>query len=112
MQRLGKNVGRYLGDTIDIHQTLRDIETAARDHGWASETFFESNDLKLFALTRSAVSSPCPPRSGGLELLGKQRKESAKRRPERAERAGASESLGRDEVALRPQGEHGFYRGQ
>jgi len=58
MQRLGKNVGRYLGDTIDIEKTLRDIETAARDHGWASETFFESNDLKLFALTRSALSSP------------------------------------------------------
>ena len=37
-------------------------------------------------------------------MLGKQRKESAKRRPERAERAGASESLGRGEVVLRVQG--------
>ena len=56
MQRLGKNAGRYLGDTIDIQQTLRDIETAARDHGWNSETFFESKELKLFALTRSTRS--------------------------------------------------------
>jgi murein peptide amidase A len=54
MQRLGKNVGRYLGDTIDIRQILRDIELAARQHGWTSETFFESNEFKLFALTRPA----------------------------------------------------------
>ncbi|HXT13547.1 MAG TPA: M14 family metallocarboxypeptidase [Candidatus Angelobacter sp.] len=52
MQRLGKNVGRYLGDTIDIQQILRDIELAAREHGWNSEVFFETHDLKLFALTR------------------------------------------------------------
>jgi murein peptide amidase A len=56
MQRLGKNVGRYLGDTIDLPQTLRDLELAARQHGWNSETFFESKELKLFALTRSASS--------------------------------------------------------
>ena len=31
------------------------------------------------------VRSPSPPRTGGLELLGKQRKESAKRGPARAE---------------------------
>jgi len=53
MQRLGKNVGRYLGDTIDIQQTLRDIETAAQECGWKSETFFESGELRLFALMRS-----------------------------------------------------------
>jgi len=54
MQRLGKNVGRYLGDTIDIQQTLRDLEFAAQEHGWNSETFFEAQDLKLFGLTRKA----------------------------------------------------------
>jgi protein MpaA len=53
MQRLGKNVGRYLGDTIDIQQAIRDIEVAAQQHGWKSETFFESKELRLFALTRS-----------------------------------------------------------
>jgi murein peptide amidase A len=54
MQRLGKNVGRYLGDTIDIQQILRDLELAAQQHGWKSETFFESKELKLFGLTRPA----------------------------------------------------------
>jgi len=53
MQRLGKNVGRYLGDTIDIRQVLRDIELAARENGWTAETFFESPEFNLFALTRS-----------------------------------------------------------
>jgi hypothetical protein len=53
MQRLGKNVGKYLGDTIDIQQILRDVEIAAKDHGWNSEVFFETQDLKLFGLTRT-----------------------------------------------------------
>jgi len=52
MQRLGKNVGRYLGDTIDIQQILRDVKTAANEHGWQEEVFFESNELSLFGLTR------------------------------------------------------------
>jgi hypothetical protein len=59
MQRLGKNVGRYLGDTIDIQQIVRDIEIAAEERGWKSETFFENGELKLFALTRPA-SIPHP----------------------------------------------------
>lgn len=57
MQRLGKNVGKYLGDTIDIQQVLRDIEVAAAGHGWNSEIFFEAQNLKLVALTRSAHSA-------------------------------------------------------
>ena len=49
------------------------------------------------------ASSPSPPQKGGLELLGKQRKESAESGgPPRAERAGASESLGRGENSPRP----------
>jgi protein MpaA len=83
MQRLGKNVGRYFGDTIDIHRTLADIKDAALKNGWASQTFHESNGLELFALTRfessslnsqvqestnlpnAGTTSPSPPRSGG-----------------------------------------------
>jgi len=60
MQRLGKNAGRYLGDTIDIQQTLRDIELAARQHRWNPETFYESDGLRLFALTRSRGQNPKP----------------------------------------------------
>jgi hypothetical protein len=63
MQRLGKNLGKYLGDTIEIQQVLRDIERAASEHGWNSETFFEAQDLKLVGLTRSAKSrGPGPQR--------------------------------------------------
>ena len=45
----------------------------------------------------------CLPLPKGLEPLGKRRKESAEQRPERAERAGASESLGRGEGERRAQ---------
>jgi murein peptide amidase A len=58
MQRLGRNVGRYLGDTIDIQEILRDLESAAQEHGWKSEVFFEAQDLRLFGLTRAAVNGP------------------------------------------------------
>ena len=54
--------------------------------------------------TNDSVSLSSP--KGGLELLGKQRKESAGGgSPPRAERAGARESLGRGEEALRVYGE-------
>src|SRR5437762_236564 len=52
MERLGKNIGRYYGDTIDIQRILARIEIAASKHGWISETFFEIPDLKLFAFGR------------------------------------------------------------
>ncbi len=56
---------------------------------------------------KPTTSPPSPPRSGGLELLGKQRKESAESGgPRGPSEAGASESLGRGEVALRVQGEN------
>jgi hypothetical protein len=54
MQRLGKNVNRYCGDTIDIRQTLRDLAAAAQEHGWIRETFFTNFEPELFALTRSS----------------------------------------------------------
>ena len=62
MQRLGKNVGRYLGDTIDVQQVLPDIDSAAKQHGWNSEVFFETQDLKLFALSRSGKPRGANPR--------------------------------------------------
>src|ERR1041385_9256401 len=58
MQRLGKNIDRYRGECIDIQRTLRDIEDAAREHGWTSETFFESAGFKLFALRRPSRLAP------------------------------------------------------
>ena len=62
MQWLGKNVGRYLGDTIDVKQVLRDIDRAAKQYDWNSEVFFEAQDLKLYALTRSGKPRGTNPR--------------------------------------------------
>jgi hypothetical protein len=57
VQRLGKNLGSYLGETIDIRAVLRDVETAAQQHGWTSEMFYETSELKLFALHRSPLDT-------------------------------------------------------
>jgi hypothetical protein len=54
MQRLGRNHGGYHGETIDIHATLRDVEAAARQLGWTSETFHTDGESKWFALHRDA----------------------------------------------------------
>ena len=54
MTRLGKNLGGYFGETIDIRTLLRDAEAAARDHAWRIETFHESCDFKWFAFHRAA----------------------------------------------------------
>ena len=52
MKRLGKNLGGYHGETIDIHAVLRDVEAAAKQHGWASEIFHQSGKFKWLALHR------------------------------------------------------------
>jgi protein MpaA len=55
VQKLGKNIGKYFGETISIHSVLRDIESAARQHGWDVEAFHEVQDLPLLALRRSPL---------------------------------------------------------
>jgi protein MpaA len=57
MQRLGKNLGGYLGETIDIHAVLRDVGIAAKQHGWTSEIFHDTGDFKLLALRRLPPST-------------------------------------------------------
>ena len=54
MQRLGKNLGKYLGETIDIHAVLEDVGRAALEKGWGVEIFYETEDFKLFGLHREA----------------------------------------------------------
>jgi hypothetical protein len=56
MQRLGKNVGKYLGEGIDIRQVLGEMELAARAHGWQSEVFHRDAEFQWLALRRSAAS--------------------------------------------------------
>ena len=57
MQKLGKNIGKYLGEGIDIERLLRDVEKAATEHGWRVETFLKAETYRLLGLTRK-VSNP------------------------------------------------------
>ena len=52
MQKLGKNIGGYHGETIDIRVVLREVKAAAQKHGWSAEPFYKTGDLELFALHR------------------------------------------------------------
>ncbi len=60
VERLGKNHGGYHGETIDIRAALRDIEAAARQHGWSSETVGQQGDFNLIALHRPPLRTPQP----------------------------------------------------
>ena len=64
MQKLGKNLGAYYGEMIDIRAVLGDIETAAQQHGWTSETFHEVDGVRMIALHRAPApaANPQPPR--------------------------------------------------
>jgi len=53
MQRLGKNLGKYFGETIDIRKVLNDVQVAARQHGWTSEVFHNDGVFEWFALHRA-----------------------------------------------------------
>jgi murein peptide amidase A len=57
MEKLGKNHGGYHGETIDIRAVLRDIKSAAQQHGWTSELFYKTGDLELLALHRARLST-------------------------------------------------------
>ena len=60
MERLGKNHGGYHGETIDIRAVLREVEIAAQQHGWTSETFGRQGDFNLLALHRQPPSTLNP----------------------------------------------------
>jgi protein MpaA len=55
VQRLGKNLDGYLGETIDVRAVLRDVEIAALKSGWASEIFHEAGEFKWLALHRKPI---------------------------------------------------------
>lgn len=54
VKRLGKNINRYFGETIDIVAVLKDCVAAAREHGWSVEDFFATPEFTLPAFTRSS----------------------------------------------------------
>ena len=47
MQKLGKNAGRYHGETIEIDRVQRETHEAALRHNWQSEVFFRGEDFEL-----------------------------------------------------------------
>ena len=57
VQKLGKNIGGYHGETIDIRAVLREVKAVAQAHGWTYELFYKTGDLDLFALHRPALST-------------------------------------------------------
>jgi hypothetical protein len=64
VQRLGKNIGGYNGEIIDIRAVLREVKAAAQLHGWSAELFYKTGDLELLALHRKplspSVTGPAP----------------------------------------------------
>lgn len=54
MQRLGKNLGKYLGETIDIKTVLSDVQLATRKHGWNTEVLFKVGEFDVLALHRAS----------------------------------------------------------
>ncbi len=58
LRRLGKNKNGYFGETIDIHQVLRDCTEGARRHGWEIDTIKAGQELDLLALRRKGNVKP------------------------------------------------------
>jgi hypothetical protein len=54
VQKLGKNLGGYYGETIDIRAVLRQVETAASEQGWTPEIFHSHRDFDWLALHRDS----------------------------------------------------------
>ena len=53
MQRLGKNLGGYFGEQIDVSHILDEIEHLAEAHNWTAETFHRTARLRWLALKRT-----------------------------------------------------------
>jgi protein MpaA len=57
VQRLGKNLGGYLGERIDIVAILAKIEQTAREHGWTFATFHSAENFNWIGLHRAPLIS-------------------------------------------------------
>src|SRR5262245_15740033 len=55
MQRSGRNLGRYLGQTLDIAGVLQASLEAARRHGWQVEFLPVEPGFELLAMTRAPL---------------------------------------------------------
>jgi len=57
MQRLGKNLGGYRGECIDIREVLTAIQTEAEETGWHRDTFSILNGETLVAYHRQTPNA-------------------------------------------------------
>jgi murein peptide amidase A len=57
LQRLGKNINGYFGETINISSVLTDSALAAREAGWTIEEIPARPDLELLAFSRGVPSA-------------------------------------------------------
>lgn len=58
MQRLGKNIGGYYGERIEIDAVLDDCRLAGKQHGWSVEKIAGTGKLELLTFTRTAAIAP------------------------------------------------------
>jgi murein peptide amidase A len=57
VQKLGKNLGGYHGERINIRAVLRAVEIAAQRNGWAAEVFHSTEAFNWLALHRAPTAS-------------------------------------------------------
>src|SRR5258708_6835444 len=60
VQRLGKKIDRYSGETIDLTVVLNDCVVAARANGWSIENISAAPKLDLLAFIRPPAIEPQP----------------------------------------------------
>jgi murein peptide amidase A len=57
IQRLGRNAGRYLGETVQIESILAEVQTVALERGWTIECFLNSEEVCLHAYRRVGANA-------------------------------------------------------
>jgi protein MpaA len=55
MQRLGKNVGGYFGEIMDLAAILKELPAQGKTHGWRRELFYKTGNFEVFALHKQAA---------------------------------------------------------
>src|SRR5882762_10191115 len=55
IERSGKNINGYFGETIDVAAVLRDCVSAAKANGWSVEDLSAGTKTNLLALRRPAL---------------------------------------------------------
>src|SRR5436190_13247542 len=57
VQRLGKNLGGYFGETIEIEKVLSELRAEAIRHDWRAEALHVSDGLELLTLCRTSAGA-------------------------------------------------------